>query len=272
MRALALGQQFGHELPGGLAAVYVHTLEGLEPLMAGQRLEEVEQLVAADASAKHAKVRALAAEIGVSNVAVRQASSAATGLHDQAVESGAALVAIGSSGRSGLGRVLPGGTAERLLSGSPVPVAVAPNGYASREEGRREIGVGFDKSPEAQHAVQWAADLARRSGASLQLLSVHPPIPFGSAVAGGAFGSATVNQVLAQELQAASEQLAEALSSDLSRSVDSHLFRGESGKLLVEHSQPLDLLVLGSRGRGPAKSVLLGRSPRTCSAMRTVRS
>jgi nucleotide-binding universal stress UspA family protein len=256
--AIALGHQFGHELPGGLVVIYVHTLEGLEPLLAARRLEELERLVAANASAKHAKVRALAAEMGVSDVELRQASSAAAGLHDQAVQSDAALVAIGSSGRSGLGRVLPGGTAERLLSGSPVPVAVAPNGYARREKGRREIGVGFDRSPEARQAVEWAADLARRSGASLQLLCVHPPIPFGSAVAGGAFGSVTVNQVLADELRAASEQLAKALSSDLNRSVDSHLFKGEPGKLLVEHSQPLDLLVLGSRGRGPAKSVLLG--------------
>lgn len=256
--ALALGQQFGHELPGGVVAVYVHTLEGLEPLLAAGRLEELEELVAADASAKLAKVRALTAELGVSDVQLRQASSAAAGLHDQAVESDGALVAIGSSGRSGLGRVLPGGTAERLLAGSPVPVAVAPNGYAAREKGRNEIGVGFDTSPDARHALDWAADLARRSGASLRLLSVHPPIPFGSAVAVGAFGSVTVNDVLAQELQAESEQCAEALSSDLDRSVDSHLFRGDPGKLLVEHSRPLDLLVLGSRGRGPAKSVLLG--------------
>ncbi|MGH2973909.1 MAG: universal stress protein [Solirubrobacterales bacterium] len=33
---------------------------------------------------------------------------------------------------------------------------------------------------------------------------------------------------------------------------------GPPAEVLVEHSQQLDLLVLGSRGYGPVKSVLLG--------------
>jgi nucleotide-binding universal stress UspA family protein len=152
--------------------------------------------------------------------------------------------------------VLPGGTAERLLSGSPVPVAVAPNGYAEREAARAVVGVGFDNSPEAEQAVRWAAGLATESGGSLQVFSVHAPIAFGSVAAGGAFGTRTVNQVLGKELQAESEQLTEALSPELS--VESRLLKGDPATLLVEHSQELDLLVLGSRGYGPIKSVLLG--------------
>lgn len=53
----------------------------------------------------------------------------------------AALVVIGASRRAGLGRVRPGGTAERLLSGSPAPVAIAPNVYAAVERsGLRTVG------------------------------------------------------------------------------------------------------------------------------------
>jgi nucleotide-binding universal stress UspA family protein len=254
--AIALGQQLAPCVPGQPMYVYVHTLEELDALMAGWRPEEVEQLVAEHAQDKLARVRALAAEMGVSDVQLRQAASAAEGLHEQAVEREAALVAIGSSSRSGLGRVLPGGTAERLLSGAPVPVAVAPSGYAGREPGRLVIGVGFDRSPEAQQAVRWAADLATRSGASVQVLAVHTPMAFGSAVAGGTYGTLTVNQALANELRSESEQLSEGLPADLS--VDPHVLEGDPAKLLVERSQELGLLVLGSRRYGPVKSVLLG--------------
>jgi nucleotide-binding universal stress UspA family protein len=254
--AVALGQQLAEDLPGGLIAVYVHTLEELDALMTGHHPEEVEELVAEHAKAKHSQVRALAAEMGVSDVRLRQATSPAAGLHEQAVETGAVLVVTGSSHRSGLGRVLPGGTAERLLSGAPVPVAVAPKGYAAREAGDAVIGVGFDQSPESRQAAGWAAALASRTGASLRLLAVHTPLAFGNVSAGGVYGTQTINQALAKERQVESEQLAEALSADVS--AESRSFRGDPAKVLVEQSQHLGLLILGSRGYGPLKSVLLG--------------
>jgi nucleotide-binding universal stress UspA family protein len=252
--AIALGQQLAEDLAGGQLPVYVHTLQELDALMTGHNPEEVEELVAEHAKAKHAQVRALAAEMGVSEVHVRQATSSAAGLHDQVGESNAALVVIGSSSRSGLGRVLPGGTAERLLSGAPVPVAVAPNGYAGRKAAHEVIGVGFDQSPESRKAVGWAAALASRSGASLRLFAVYAPLAFGNVSAGGALGMQTVDQVLAKERQVESEELAGALSAEVS--AESHSFRGDPAKVLVEQSQRLGLLVLGSRGYGPLKSVL----------------
>jgi nucleotide-binding universal stress UspA family protein len=252
--AIALGAQLAQALPGELMLVYVHTLQELDALMTGHDPEEVEQLVAGDAGAKQAKAAAVAAEMGISQVRMRRATSAAAGLHAQAVESNAALVVIGPSSRSGLGRVLPGATAEQLLSGSPVPVAVAPNGYANREPGRGLIGVGFDDGEEARRAAQWAADLASRAGSALQVLAVHAPLPFGNTVVSGAYGTQTVNQVLAQDLRSEAERLAEKLSMEVSVEVP----KGEPAKVLVDRSQELGLLVLGSRGYGPLKSVLLG--------------
>jgi nucleotide-binding universal stress UspA family protein len=250
--AIALAKQLEAGFPGSLLAVYVHTLQELDLLMTGSRVEEVEAIVAEDAKAKLDAVRAIAAAMGVADVQLRKDSSAAAGLHAEAVARNAALVVLGSSNRSVLGRVLPGGTADRLLSGSPVPVAVAPHGYADGETACARVGVGFDGSPEARHAAEWAAGLADRSGASLEVIAVHTQLMFGSVVAGGAYGTKTVNQVLAEQLQSETEELAGALSAE------SRVFRGDAGKALVEHSEPLDLLVLGSRGYGPIKSVLLG--------------
>lgn len=180
--------------------------------------------------------------MGVRDVLLHKDSSAAAGLHEEAVARGAALVVLGSSNRSVLGRVLPGGTADRLLSGSPVPVAVAPHGYADRETARVLIGVGLDGSPESRQAAEWAADLAKRSGAALQVIAIYTQLMFGSVVAGGAYGTKTVTQVLGEQLQAETDQLAAALSAG------ARVFRGDAGKALVEHSEPLDLLVLDSRG------------------------
>ena len=250
--AIALGKQLADGFPGGLLAVYVHTLQELDALMTTRNVDEVEAIVEADAEKQLEAVRAVAAEMGMSDVQLRKDSSASAGLHEEAVARGAAVVVLGSSNRSVLGRVLPGGTADRLLSGSPVPVAVAPNGYADRETACALIGVGFDGSPEARKAVEWAADLANRRGASLQVLAVHTQHLFGSVVAGGAYGTKTVNQMMAEELRAESEELASTLSAE------ARVLRGDAGKTLVEHSEELDLLVLGSRGYGPIRSVLLG--------------
>src|SRR3954451_8237619 len=228
--AIALAKQLAAGFPGGLVAVYVHTLQELDLLMTGSRVEEVEAIVAADAEDKLEAVRALAAEMGVRDVLLHKDSSAAAGLHEEAVARGAALVVLGSSNRSVLGRVLPGGTADRLLSGSPVPVAVAPNGYADGEPACDLIGIGFDGSPEARQAADWAADLAKRSGASLQLLAVHTQLMFGSVVAGGAYGLKTTNQVLAEQLQSETEELASTLGAE------PRIFRGDAGKELVAHS------------------------------------
>jgi nucleotide-binding universal stress UspA family protein len=254
--AIALSQQLAPGLPGEIEAVYIHTLEGLSDLMGGRRLQEVERSVAEDGAAKLSEVRTLAAQMGIEEVQMRQAATPAEGLYAQLVESEASIVVIGSSERSGLGKLLPGGTAERLLSASPVAVAVAPNGYADREKARDVVGVGFDDSPESRLAVEWAADIAGRSGASLRLLAVHALLPFGGLAVGGDWGTMAVNEVLGSTLQSAMDALARDLESDLT--VESHLLSGDPPGVLAGQSKGLDLLVLGSRGYGPAKSVLLG--------------
>ena len=56
--------------------------------------------------------------------------SSAHGLHALAEKQDAGLIVVGSTHTGRAGRVTPGSTAERLLHGSPCPVAVAPKNYA----------------------------------------------------------------------------------------------------------------------------------------------
>ena len=63
--------------------------------------------------------------------------SSAHGLHALAEKEDAGMIVVGSTHTGRAGRVLPGSTAERLLHGSPCPVAVAPKGYANADPVRR---------------------------------------------------------------------------------------------------------------------------------------
>jgi hypothetical protein len=55
-----------------------------------------------------------------------RSTSAPRALQTEAELADAGLLAVGSSRRAGVGRVLAGSTAERLMHGSPCPVGVAP--------------------------------------------------------------------------------------------------------------------------------------------------
>ena len=78
-------------------------------------------------------------------------AGAVGGLKDLAAGEQADLIVIGSTHRGQLGRVVPGSVGERLLSGSPCPVAVAPRGYANTDHfGLGLIGVAVrDRAREA---------------------------------------------------------------------------------------------------------------------------
>jgi hypothetical protein len=78
--------------------------------------------------------------------------SPAAGLHALAEREGAALIVVGSSHRSRIGRILVGGTGERLLSGASAPVAVAPSGYAV-DRPVQVVGCGFDGSQQSRRAL-----------------------------------------------------------------------------------------------------------------------
>ena len=194
--------------------------------------------------------------MGVDDLRLQSASSAAAGLHAIAVEEGARLVVLGSSSRSGLGRVLPGGTGERLLSGSPVAVAVAPRGYAERQHSTDTVGCGFDGSPTSREALKWAADVADQGQRSLRVLAVHRRVAFGNVAVTGAFGARSANEELRADLAEDLEQALGALEIDVS--VESEIMEGDPAAILAQQSEQLGLLVLGSRGFGPLKSVLLG--------------
>ncbi len=183
-------------------------------------------------------------------------TSPAHGLQATAEETGASLIVVGSSHRSGIGRVFAGSVAESLLVGASVPVGVAPHGYAGTDNRLATVGCGFDGSPESEQALAWADALARRRRARLQALAVHSRLAFGEISTTGAFGYRSADDALRDALEQRMRAALAALAHG--REVSGGVLEGDAATELAAASTELDLLVLGSRGYGSVRSALLG--------------
>ena len=100
-------------------------------------------------------------ETGVeAHLCLRASASVGRGLNELCELVGADLVAVGSSRRGLLGRVLIGDDTSAALNGASCSIAVAPTNYSQQPRVLREIGVGYDGSPESAHALSVARMLA----------------------------------------------------------------------------------------------------------------
>lgn len=251
--ALALADLLGPALGRQVTIAYVHPYGKLASLFSEGEHERVVREVA---ESTFDQVREHLPSLAERRMQLVSAASAAAGLHALAQREAAALIVIGSSHRSSIGRILIGGTGERLLSGAPAPVAVAPAGYAADNRGIQTIGCGFDGTQESQRALEWAAELARARSALLRVLSVFEPVLPASVAVGGGLATASINDVLRQRC---AEELARALSGlDADIEARGTLLDGNARAVLARESADLDLLVVGSRGYGPLRAVLLG--------------
>jgi nucleotide-binding universal stress UspA family protein len=185
--------------------------------------------------------------------------SPAHGLHDLAEAEDAALIVVGSTHTGRAGRVLPGSTAERLLHGSPCPIAVPPKGYTQRpgdEPG--VIGCAYDGSQSAQHALETAHRIAAATGARLRVIRAFQPltydgVPPGSVAMGGRSAyNDSLQERASEELEAAVAKI------EGEPRAEAFFAVGTPAKILAETSEQLDLLVVGSRGYGPLHSVVVG--------------
>lgn len=186
------------------------------------------------------------------------ANSAAAGLRRLAANEGADAIVLGSTHRGALGRVLPGSVGERLLGGSPCPVAVAPRGYArdevlaSEDPRPRVIGVGYDGSEEGEDALRAAAALAGEAAATLRVIAVGQPYAHGPAAATAETQAWSIeaSYLLQDRLQEVVGELPGELRPQ------AIYLRGDPAAVLVKKAEEgIDLLVIGGRGRGPLRGL-----------------
>jgi nucleotide-binding universal stress UspA family protein len=210
-----------------------------------------------DAEVEYARqIEAAAAAVGAEAEAF-PSSSAARGLHELAEEIEADLILVGSARHGRVGQAIAGSTGVSLLHGSPCAVGIAPLGY--RDQASAGIGaivVGFDGSPESGHALTAACELATRTRAKLMLVAVAEPPVVGTGKGGSAGWrelKETIEEIMRERLTEAKETIPEGID------VDATLVSGDPVEALVKVADaPGTLLLVGSRGYGPLRRVLLG--------------
>ena len=165
------------------------------------------------------------------------------------------LIVIGSTKRGPAGRIVLGSLGNSLLSGAPCSVAVAPRGYVERR-GLERIGAAVDGGSESRLAITAAGVIAGKTGKPLELLSVMEPPHY-------ALGG-LLSDLDKEEYHAYRERETEGILDKATESVpagvrcECTLLHGHPAEALAEAAENLDLLILGSRGYGPAKGALLG--------------
>jgi nucleotide-binding universal stress UspA family protein len=168
---------------------------------------------------------------------------------------GAALVVVGSTHRGPVGRVVPGSTGERLLHGSPCPVAIVPRGYADAGQ-IRTVGVGYDGSEESQAALAAACQVARRFSASLRVIRVYDATRFGAPALMTIPGEVSYHEDYEKQQREGLDEAVAALPAELN--AETVFIAGPPGPELAAQTEHVDLMVVGSRGYGPRAAVLLG--------------
>jgi nucleotide-binding universal stress UspA family protein len=190
-------------------------------------------------------------------------STAARGLARALDELQPALIVLGSSHRSAVGSMLVGTTAERVIHASSCPVAIVPKGYTPPEGGVRVIGAAFAPTDEGREALNAGASLARAGHVTLRAITVldpeHAAEQSDSMMAYHHHDTSVSESESAVKRLADEAQLREAVSKlGDGLEVDMDVLVAEPADGLVAAATNLDLLVMGSRGLGPKRAVLLG--------------
>ena len=228
---------------GRLTLVHVHA-GGLHPLRAvspgviAEERAESEQLLERERAAGDVE-----AEL-VSIVA----SSPGAGLHRQAEEQGADLLVVGSCSRGAFGRAMLGDDTRAALNGAPCAVAVAARGYAEYPTPIAKVGVGYNDTPESRTALAVARTVAEPTRASVHVLEVVS-IP---TYAYSGFVPAVIGGGVDASIAEADERLAQL------PDVIALAGYGLTGEELAAFSEGVDILVVGSRGYGPLRRLVLG--------------
>jgi nucleotide-binding universal stress UspA family protein len=247
-RALALAAG----APVMLAMAYLS-----EPLMARHGAHAYETYLREDAEATLTRLAVPLHDVGDVELRPIANKSAAHALQETAEQEDADIIVVGSSHTGRLGRVLPGSTAERLLHGAPCPVAVVPLGYRSHGTPQRPVvGCAYRPTDDGEASLGGAEELAFALSASLRVMQVAEPLPRVYYV-----GEMPLNLAeMDASARADAERTLNARVACLSSKLESEgtLYIGRPADVLIGLSETVDMLVLGSRGYGPLKAVLLG--------------
>lgn len=165
----------------------------------------------------------------------------------------AELMVVGSSGRSGLSRVLLGSTAADLAAHHERPVVVVRE--AKPANGR--VVVGVDGSEISVTAIDFAFEFASRRGRDLLAVHAWSDMPI-EALAPAQNWDYNWNQVRAESEAVIARCLAGHQESHPDVRVERHVSFHGPAQALLDAADDAGLLVVGSHGRGALRRAVLG--------------
>jgi nucleotide-binding universal stress UspA family protein len=171
----------------------------------------------------------------------------------------AELVVVGASGHGGTAGAGPGSVALAAASHARCPVAVVTGPGYIEPDPEHAVLVGVDGSPESRAALHYAAELAAGRLAPLTVATAF----HGSAAEAWvtAYGSADFDvsgdaRDLAVEVNA--DAVADARRSHPALDVRPRIAMGDPAEVLTDLARGHAITVVGSRGRGLFRALLLG--------------
>lgn len=164
----------------------------------------------------------------------------------------AAVVVLGTRGLGGFSGLLVGSTAVGLAVHARCPVVVV-RGVA--HDG--PVVVGVDGTPAGEEAIAFAFAEASRHGTDLVAVHTWTDLVLEEALAGGAAAldfaplEEQAEEVLGERLAGWQERYPDV-------SVSRHVSRERAARALLRHAERARLVVVGTRGRGGFRGLLLG--------------
>ncbi len=135
---------------------------------------------------------------------------------------------------------------------------------------RPQVLVGVDGSTGSRAALRWALHWAARHGAEMQVVAAYPSVGSMDWLTVGEVTDLSILDSLHDDTWSAAreavDQIREEDAALLSVPVAMHVEPGAPAALLVRRSREADLLVVGTRGRGYAASVVLGSVALHCAS------
>lgn len=172
---------------------------------------------------------------------------------------GASLLVVGARGLGGFRGLLLGSVSQHCLRHAPCPVAVVPQGDSTATPGPdgERIVVGVDGSDSSRRALWWALDEARARRAALDVVHAwHMPYAGGLPFAAAPGLDPSLFEGVAREVLDAAIDAED--TNGLAASMRRILACGGPASSILNAAQGATLVVVGSRGLGGFKGLLLG--------------
>jgi nucleotide-binding universal stress UspA family protein len=175
---------------------------------------------------------------------------ASRGLLEASADAG--LLVLGARGLGSLRGLMLGSVSQQCLHHATIPVAIVRADAAGPRFGPKRIVVGVDGSETSQRALDWALEEGRVRKAGVEVVHAWtvPPLAVPLIKDFAPLDEAARDLV--------EQALARADTSGVSMSISPVVRRGSGGEVLVSLADGADLVVVGSRGLGGFKGLLLG--------------